>query len=153
MITKDELTILSRLTTAAPEPLATAQGALDHVQAQLDQIGSKRCTGAISWRKDGPTDRMIVVHKHGESCPHHGQPKSQKGRIRSYIGTDPDKQEIAKDLIAADKRYRDLQSTLRRIDNAISRAHQHIRSYYQALGYSVPWQPSGYPEPRDKAPW
>lgn len=152
-IAKDDVLIMDRLVKLATGPLLAARQDEQQVQAKLDKIGNNRCNGSISWRKDGPTERMIIVHKHGQVCPRHGQPKSRKGRIRTYIGTDEEKQALARELIANSKRYQDLESTLHRIDYAICAAYRHIKDYYQTLGYSIPWQPCDYPEARDRKPW
>jgi hypothetical protein len=64
---------------------------------------------------------MYVTHSTGESCPLHGEPKSSSHRIRSYVGTKPDKQREATEAINNYHAWREAVQQTRRAAESLRR--------------------------------
>ena len=74
---------------------------LRQIHGKLFALDNKTCTGTIHWRdKTSPTRKMMIIHRTGQACPLHGQPRTSS-RVRSYIGTNSERQAEARAAIAA----------------------------------------------------
>lgn len=91
-----------RLTAAAqriPQVVETALQWLDHLRRVIDFEKRKGiCTGTVYWRRDGGNPKLYVNHGIDQACPIHGEPAPGK-RLRVYVGTDPARQQRAKEAI------------------------------------------------------
>jgi hypothetical protein len=92
-----------------------------------------RCNGNTSVQADG---RMYVTHSTGESCPLHGEPKTSKRRIRSYVGTKPDRQREATEAINNYHAWREAAQQKRRAAESLRRM---ITDMYQVGARQQPF--------------
>ena len=148
----DHLRWLRRLATLAENPIYTRLHELDRLTKELDLLDGTTCTGRVHWRdqnKPGKTPKMYILHSIGRSCPIHGTPPTLGGRLRTYIGTNEDKQEQARAAIDREQTRRVLAQRQTDTQDALLRSGYHITKYYKTLGYTVPHQdqPTHYPEP------
>jgi hypothetical protein len=146
---QDFIRWLRRLTQLADGPVSLRLAELDRITERLTQLAGVTCTGHIWWR-DKDTDKPKLYANHGidQACPIHGLPQKGK-RLRIYVGTDPDKQELALAQMRDETTRAELAQRHKGIVQSLRRAAYHISKFYAALGYFVPRQdqPALYPEP------
>lgn len=155
MMDQNEIAALETLTQHVHFPLAAALQKLDEANQAIANLAGNTCTGSIWWRDpNSDKPRMYINHRKDQVCPLHGMPNRGK-RIRTYIGSDPDKQAEAHATLDAETRLDALRQTKRQLDAALSQARYRLRDYYRALRYTVPdhWQPAADPEPDPRRPW
>ena len=143
----EQMLKLDRLSNLANNPRITMINRQNDTLEAIERLKGRTCTGSVYWR-DAETDspKMIIVHKHGETCPIHGSPNSHKSRIRTYIGTDTLKQRDAQAAISRETQRRDLEKLAKTISHALYAALGHLERYYRSLGYTVPNDIAEYPE-------
>ena len=113
---------IQRLTLAVNQ----ADTQLKTIDTEISSLHGRTCTGTIHWRH--PTivtdsaPMMYANHKHGESCPIHGTPKTDADRLRVYIGKKPDRQEATLEAIALHKHLLTLIQQQRTIWHNLNRA-------------------------------
>ncbi len=146
---KDFIHWLRRLTQLADGPVSLRLAELDRITERLTQLAGVTCIGHVWWR-DKDTDKPKLYANLGvnQACPSHGIPPKGK-RLRIYIGTDPDKQELVRAQMRDEKTRVELAKRHKGIVQSLHRSAYHISKFYAALGYSVPRQdqPTLYPEP------
>ena len=136
-------------TTAAPfDDLTLAHQLLNSISILIDQLvrseadtrsqcqslaDAGACNGKPYWRNDGKKPILYANHPIGAACPLHGEPKTRRGRIRYYIGTDPAAQQAAIQHIANAKALTTLESilaeqrrALRRVSYALEEAESFL---------------------------
>ena len=141
---------MDRLATLATGPLLAARQQLTNAQCHvntLTQLGT--CNGTVYWRGAGShaKPKMYTNHRRDQACPVHGTPKPG-GRLRCYVGQDPDKQARALADMGRAKELTEANTLVTRLERAIASAYYSLKEYYQALGYTVPTRPADYPEPK-----
>ena len=106
--------------------------------AALDKAGI--CTGRIYWRREnGNPPKLYVNHGAKQPCPIHGEPRAN-GRLRSYVGLDPDRQAQAEAAIERYKEKDALQDQISRVEVQISRIERAISNAYYAASNQQRWE-------------
>ena len=123
---------------------------LAEVEQDLAVLEGRTCTGRVHWRdgNNGHQPKMVILHSIDQPCPIHGLPKPH-GRIRHYVGTDPDKQEEAKHAIALEKERQRLAREHSALTRALRDAAWQLERFYRAFGYEIPEDPTEAPQPRE----
>ena len=123
---------------------------LAEIEEQLTALAGRTCTGRVHWRdgNNGHQPKMVILHSVDQACPIHGLPK-RGGRIRHYVGTDPDKQEEAKHAIALEKERQRLATEHDALTRALRDAAWQLERFYRAFGYQIPDDPTEVPQPRE----
>ena len=110
----NQLLILRRLAELATGPLLAILHHIEVLETAIADLDGNTCTAAIYWRDaESDSPKMILVHRKGDNCPLHGEPKNDRSRIRTYVGTEPDRQTEAEANIANHARLQVLQRALR----------------------------------------
>ncbi|MCP4539205.1 MAG: hypothetical protein GY832_18870 [Chloroflexi bacterium] len=105
---------------------------IDNLLFQVNDLEENEiCTGRVYWRDQntpGQTPKMCIAHSVNGLCPLHGEAKPG-GRLRVYVGTDPEKQDQVLEAIECQQRKGRLESQvrqteiwLRRVEHAIDDA-------------------------------
>ena len=76
---------------------------------------------------------MMIIHRTGSPCPLHGEPNPHKGRVRSYVGTNPERQTAAREAIAALPIQAQLERDAERCLRVINRTFNLLRSLRELL--------------------
>lgn len=105
--------------------IATASRELDGIETELLALEGNTCNGTIHWRtpSDGSARMMYANHRHGESCPLHGSPLLSNGRLRTYIGIKPARQEKIAQAMELHKRFIHLRHQRTRLCAALNRTY------------------------------
>jgi len=135
---------LTERAAALPAAIQERAAALAELRAQLEVLQRTSCTGTVYWRKDENNPKMYANHPIDTECPIHGKPQSNK-RLRSYIGTDPDRQAEAEAAIEREKEREQLQAQVSAREWSLTRLGSDLRSLFYTLGYTHP--DDGPPEP------
>lgn len=115
---------LHKLTQQLDATIARVTTELADLEEQIAELEPRACNGTEYWR-DSDSPKLYVIHSIGKACPVHGQP-DPGDRVRSYIGTKPDRIEAAQEamrnanrLEIARRRHNQLASTLRMVERDI----------------------------------
>jgi hypothetical protein len=154
MLNQDTVRWLRRLARLAENPIIARLHELEQVTKMLNRLAGQTCAGRVHWRDrnaPGKTPKMVIVHGIDQACPLHGTPEAGK-RLRIYVGTDEERQEVAVAAIQDEEKRQKLQQRKEGIERALHRCGYNLRQAYECLGYTVPRpdQPALYPEPYDR---
>lgn len=123
-----------------PRYLKEIRDDITHLQTELDRLANVHCTGKAHWRdtnNSNKTPKLYVIHGTNSVCPIHGTPEPGS-RIRSYIGSNPEKITRAQDAM----RRCDITVQLTKEYNHLSRKLRHglsaIMRIYWSLGITPP---------------
>lgn len=112
---------------------------IPHLQAALDELNGNTCTGWEIWRdKNHPTKspKLYIFHGTGDTCPIHGAAKNG-GRLRTYVGCDPDNIAAARAAIARYAEKQDLEARLQKLRYGLSTCSYHLDKFFASLDYTV----------------
>lgn len=142
-----------------PKPITDTEWR--HLQALLDNIGpilnkqreelanlaseraalkDTRCTGRQHWRdlRDShKKPKLYIIHATDTACPIHGAPQ-QRGRIRTYIGTNPQRKQRAINALQNNEAYKRLDDDYKKLDGRIRALIYLVSRVYWTLGLTVP---------------
>lgn len=113
---------------------------IPHLQTALNELNGSTCTGWEIWRdRDHPTKspKLYIFHRTGTTCPLHGAPKNGEGRLRTYIGCDPDNIAEAQAAIARRAEKQELEARLNKIRCGLSSCSYHLDKFFASLNYTV----------------
>ena len=111
--------------------------ALPRLRQEEKELAANHCNGTIYWRDSNTLNpKMYVNHSINTPCPIHGTP-NPNGRLRTYIGTDPDKQAAACANIARQDDYHRIQSQVQALTHTIARLSYDLRKMFKDLGYEL----------------
>jgi hypothetical protein len=91
---------LARIAEQLPDAIRERASGLGELQERIAYLSANSCPGVEYWRDNATSPKLYINHGIDEACPIHGRPPSRGGRIRAYIGTDPEKQRQAREYIA-----------------------------------------------------
>lgn len=117
---------------------------LARIEGELAHLDGHTCTGVEYWRREGgKPDRLYLNHSVDQACPLHGTP-SPGGRLRSYVGSDPDRIAEARAALEREKTRHDLEREAQTIRHGLAGCGYHLRAFYGTLGVRVgddgkPW--------------
>ena len=126
---------------------------IEHLQDQNQRIAdlftqvtdlekTEICTGRIYWRDrdiSGKTPKMCIIHSVNDPCPLHGKPKTG-GRVHTYIGTDPDKQDQVLEAIECQKRKSHIESQIRQTEVRLRRVERAIDDVWRIVTDQQRWE-------------
>ncbi len=132
--TEEKLTAI----VAALESLGQRRSLTCAEIAKLDRVGI--CTGIVYWRDNGgDKPKLYANHSIDQACPIHGKPGPGK-RLRTYVGTDPERQA---EILAAMKRRReklDLESAIRQTEIRRDRIEQAVTTAWRTATGQQRWE-------------
>jgi len=130
---------LARMASGCEPALRARFDALDGLQAELDALDGRTCTGREWWRDKNhatKTPKLYILHSIDQVCPLHGEPEAG-GRLRCYVGSDSGKIAEARAAMAREQRRRDLERELSRLRGGLASCGRYLQSLYGILGYTV----------------
>jgi hypothetical protein len=114
---------------ALPGAVRAALARFDALQERVQDLAPTCCTGVEYWRdQDHPTraPKLYINHATDQACPVHGQPKLA-GRLRVYVGADPDAIQAAQAAIQRESKRQELAAQLDALEDTIALARWPIR--------------------------
>jgi len=127
---------LVRLAAGAGDALRARADELACLRADLAALDGQTCTGVEYVRREaGKPDRLYMNHGTDQACPLHGKPEPG-GRLRSYVGSDPDRIAEARAAMALEKRRADLEREVGTAERGLAACGNALRHFYGLLGYN-----------------
>ena len=110
---------------------------LERIEGDLAHLDGRTCTGVEYWRREtGKPDRLYMNHSVDAACPMHGNP-APGARVRSYVGSDPDRIAEAREALAREKTRHDLEQEAQAIRHGLASCGYSLRQFYGTLGVRV----------------
>jgi len=130
---------LTRMVGGIGEAITRRQAEVAEIEQELAALEGITCVGREWWRdRDHPTKKakMYVNHSIDQVCPLHGEPEPG-GRLRVYVGSDPDAIVEAREAMAREVHRVALALRLRRVEGALGNCRWTLNRLYSDLGYNV----------------
>lgn len=112
---------------------------LPHLKTALADLDGNTCNGWEIWRDlDHPTrsPKLYVFHSTGDTCPLHGS-EENGGRLRTYIGCDPDNVAEAQSAMMRHTEKRELEAQLTKLEYGLASCGYYLKQFFASLDYTV----------------
>ncbi len=113
---------------------------IPHLETALADLDGNTCNGWEIWRDKGhPTKapKLYVFHRTGETCPLHGGAPENGGRLRTYIGCDPDNIAEAQAAMMRHTEKKEIEAQLSKIKYGLLSCGYYLDQFFASLDYTV----------------